>query len=40
MNSIQQGLSIFNKFNFEKPPVGVKSLSTGPKGIEEKFLAK
>jgi len=34
MSSIQQGLSIFNKFNFERPPVGVKFLSTKPDGIE------
>jgi uncharacterized protein (DUF169 family) len=34
MSSIQQDLSIFNKFNFDKPPVGVKFLSTKPKGIK------
>jgi len=34
MNSIQQELSIFTKFNFEKPPVGVKFLPTKPDGIE------
>jgi uncharacterized protein (DUF169 family) len=34
MSSIQQDLSIFNKFNFEKPPVGVKFLSTKPAGIK------
>ena len=34
MSSIQQDLSIFNKFNFEKPPVGVKFLPTKPDGIE------
>jgi uncharacterized protein (DUF169 family) len=34
MSSIQQDLSIFNKFNFERPPVGVKYLSTKPKGIK------
>jgi len=34
MSSIQQDLSIFNKFNFDRPPVGVKFLSTKPDGIE------
>jgi uncharacterized protein (DUF169 family) len=34
MSSSQQDLSIFNKFNFEKPPVGVKFLPTKPKGIK------
>ena len=34
MSSIQQDLSIFNKFNFERPPVGVKFLPTKPDGIE------
>jgi uncharacterized protein (DUF169 family) len=34
MSSIEQDLSIFNKFNFERPPVGVKFLSTKPDGIE------
>jgi uncharacterized protein (DUF169 family) len=34
MSSIQQDLSIFNKFNFERPPVGVKFLSTKPDGIK------
>lgn len=28
-------LSIFNKFNFERPPVGVKFLLNKPKGIEK-----
>jgi uncharacterized protein (DUF169 family) len=34
MSSIQQDLSVFKKFNFEKPPVGVKFLPTKPKGIK------
>ncbi|MGA7677887.1 MAG: DUF169 domain-containing protein [Dehalococcoidia bacterium] len=34
MSSIQQGLSIFNKFNFEKLPVGVKFLPTKPGGVK------
>jgi uncharacterized protein (DUF169 family) len=34
MSSIQQDLSIFNKFNFERPPVGVKFLPNKPVGIE------
>jgi uncharacterized protein (DUF169 family) len=34
MNSIQQDLSVFNKFDFERPPVGVKFLATKPNGIE------
>ncbi len=34
MSSIQQDLSIFNKFNFERSPVGVKFLPTKPKGIK------
>ncbi len=41
MSSIKQDLSIFNKFNFERPPVGVKFLATKPKGIKrlDKTLA-
>ena len=35
MSSIQQDLSIFNKFNFERTPVGIKFLSTRPDGIEK-----
>jgi len=35
MSSIQQDLSIFNKFNFERPPVGVKFLLAKPDGIEK-----
>jgi uncharacterized protein (DUF169 family) len=34
MGSIQQDLSIFNKFNFEKKPVGVKFLPNKPDGIK------
>jgi uncharacterized protein (DUF169 family) len=34
MSSIQQDLSIFNKFKFEKKPVGVKFLATKPRGIK------
>jgi uncharacterized protein (DUF169 family) len=35
MSSIQQDLSIFNKFNFERPPVGVKFLPNKPDGIKK-----
>jgi hypothetical protein len=34
MGSIQEELSIFNKFNFDKPPVGVKFLPNKPEGME------
>jgi len=34
MSSIQQDLSVFNKFNFEVLPVGVKFLPTKPDGIK------
>jgi uncharacterized protein (DUF169 family) len=34
MSSIQQDLSIFDKFGFERKPVGVKFLSAKPDGIE------
>jgi len=34
MSSIQQDLSIFKKFNFERPPVGVKFLPNKPDGIK------
>ena len=34
MSENQQNLSIFNKFNFERPPVGVKFLFAKPEGIE------
>jgi uncharacterized protein (DUF169 family) len=33
MSTIQQDLSIFNKFDFENPPVGVKFLFQKPDGI-------
>lgn len=32
---IKQDLSIYNKFNFERPPVGVKFLLSKPAGIEQ-----
>jgi len=35
MSSVQQELSVFNKFNFERTPVGVKFLTTRPDGIEK-----
>jgi uncharacterized protein (DUF169 family) len=35
MSSIQQDLSIFKKFNFERPPVGIKFLPNKPDGIEK-----
>lgn len=35
MSSIQQDISIFNKFNFERPPVGVKFLLNKPAGIKK-----
>lgn len=35
MDSIRQDLSIFNKFKFEKQPVGVKFSSTRPNGISK-----
>ncbi len=35
MGSIQQDLSIFKKFNFERSPVGVKFLPTKPEGIKK-----
>lgn len=35
MSSIQQDLSIFNKLNFERQPVGVKFLLRKPQGIEQ-----
>ena len=33
MSSIRQDLSIFNKFKFERQPVGVKFLRTRPRGV-------
>ena len=35
MRPLQTDLSIFEKFKFEKPPVGVKFLLTRPEGIEQ-----
>ena len=35
MNPLKQDLSIYNRFNFEKQPVGVKFLPTRPEGIEQ-----
>jgi uncharacterized protein (DUF169 family) len=35
MRPLRQDLSIFNKFDFEKPPVGVKFLLNRPEGIEQ-----
>lgn len=34
MNEMKQDLSIFNKFNFERKPVGVKFLPIKPEGME------
>jgi uncharacterized protein (DUF169 family) len=35
MGSSKQDLTIFNKFNFERPPVGVKFLFGKPEGIKK-----
>jgi len=35
MKPLSTDLSIFKKFNFENPPVGVKFLPTKPEGIEQ-----
>lgn len=35
MKPLQTDLSIYRKFNFEKPPVGVKFLPGRPKGMEQ-----
>jgi uncharacterized protein (DUF169 family) len=35
MQPLQTDLSIYKKFNFENPPVGVKFLSSRPEGIEQ-----
>ncbi len=35
MNSLKQDLSVYNKFGFEKQPIGVKFLPTRPEGIEQ-----
>ena len=34
MSSIQKDLKVFEKFNFERPPIGVKFLLNKPDGIE------
>ena len=34
MRPLTQDLSVFSKFNFEKPPVGVRFMLTRPEGIE------
>ena len=41
MGSIQEELSIFNKFNFGMPPVGIKFLPNKPEGLKrlDKILA-
>jgi uncharacterized protein (DUF169 family) len=35
MSTIKRDLSVFNRFNFERPPVGVKFLFNRPEGIEK-----
>jgi len=35
MKPLQTDLSIYKKFNFEKPPVGVKFLPSRPEGMEQ-----
>ena len=35
MRPLQTDLSIFKKFNFEKPPIGIKFLFSKPEGIEQ-----
>ncbi len=35
MKPLKQDLSVYNKFDFEKQPVGVKFLPTRPEGIEQ-----
>jgi len=40
MRPLQTDLSIYNKFNFERPPVGVKFLFFKPKGIEPLAMDK
>ena len=34
MSPVPETLEIFKKFDFERPPVGVKFLATRPKGLE------
>jgi uncharacterized protein (DUF169 family) len=40
MRPLQTDLSIFNKFEFERPPVGVKFLFFRPEGIEQLAMDK
>ena len=35
MSTIQKELAIFEKFNFERPPVGVKFLAAKPEGLKK-----
>lgn len=35
LNPLTQDLPFFEKFNFDKPPVGVKFLYRKPEGIEK-----
>jgi uncharacterized protein (DUF169 family) len=35
MKPLQTDLSIYKKFNFERPPVGVKFLAARPEGVEQ-----
>ncbi len=34
MKPLQTDLSVFNRFNFEKPPIAIKYLFYKPEGIE------
>jgi uncharacterized protein (DUF169 family) len=40
MRPLKQDLSIFNKFNFEKPPIGVKFLFFRPEGLKQLAMDK
>jgi uncharacterized protein (DUF169 family) len=40
MKPLKQELSVFNKFEFEKPPVGVKFLFFRPEGIEQLSMGR
>ena len=40
MRPLAQDLTIFNKFNFERPPVGVKFLFFRPEGMEQLSIDK
>ena len=35
MEPLKQDLSVYNRFDFEKPPVAVKFLLTKPDGLEQ-----